>query len=87
MASTAVSTPSHIRGVTDFILQTHNGAVACQVMDALHPGMVPLSKVTHLHVQCCVSNSMQSHRDMEANLEYCKLSALRETQSYTNAPD
>eukprot|EP00892_Ulva_mutabilis_P002204 jgi/Ulvmu1/11985/UM082_0064.1 len=25
--------------------QTHNGAVACQIMDALHPGMVPLSKV------------------------------------------
>lgn len=27
------------------LLQTANGAVACQLMDALYPGVVPIKKV------------------------------------------
>lgn len=33
--------------------QTHNGAVACQIMDALHHGVVPMGKVTHPRNLCC----------------------------------
>lgn len=27
-------------------MQTHSGAVACQIMDALHPNVVPMTKVS-----------------------------------------
>lgn len=38
---------SVINQLTRTALQTHNGAVACQIMDALHHGVVPMGKVTH----------------------------------------
>jgi RP/EB family microtubule-associated protein len=30
---------------------TANGAVACQIMDALHPGMVPFKKLVRVSVR------------------------------------
>jgi hypothetical protein len=33
--------------------QTANGAVACQLLDALYPNTVPMKKVQHTKTCCC----------------------------------
>jgi len=40
-----VPAASAARPLTRAAPQTANGAVACQLVDALHPGSIPLSKV------------------------------------------
>ena len=40
------STPAPtLRRACSFCLQTHNGSVACQIIDALHPGNIAFSRV------------------------------------------
>lgn len=63
-AALPVACPSHLNGTVCVCvsLQTANGAVACQLLDALYPNTVPMKKVQYTQRGAVASRGVHSSR-------------------------